>query len=110
MALLDVREYQIFQAAMKKEEEACKKLDDFYDKGIKLVPICESIKHKVKSAVPARYAYWEKAKSDGKYKCSACKGKHIDPETGEWEEVFDFKYDYCPNCGAKMRGGQDDIL
>jgi len=40
--------------------------------------------------------------TDRKYKCSICHGKHIDPETGEWHEVFDYKYPFCPNCGAKM--------
>lgn len=34
--------------------------------------------------------------------CSECGGMHNDPESGEWREVFDFKYDYCPLCGAKM--------
>ena len=40
--------------------------------------------------------------TDRRYKCSVCHGKHIDPETGEWHEVFDYKYPFCPNCGAKM--------
>ena len=40
--------------------------------------------------------------TDRKYKCSVCHGKHIDPEMGEWHEVFDYKYPFCPNCGAKM--------
>ena len=35
--------------------------------------------------------------------CSECGGVHNDPESGEWREVFDFKYDYCPLCGADMR-------
>lgn len=34
--------------------------------------------------------------------CSECGGMHNDSESGEWREVFDFKYDYCPLCGAKM--------
>ena len=40
--------------------------------------------------------------TDRRYKCSVCHGKHTDPETGEWHEVFDYKYPFCPNCGAKM--------
>ena len=40
--------------------------------------------------------------TDRRYKCSVCHGKHIDPEMGEWHEVFDYKYPFCPNCGAKM--------
>lgn len=39
-----------------------------------------------------------------RYYCSVCEGKHTDPETGEWQEVFDYKYAYCPLCGAKMEG------
>jgi len=35
--------------------------------------------------------------------CSECGGMHNDSESGEWREVFDFKYDYCPLCGADMR-------
>lgn len=110
MTILDEREYRIFLSAMSREEKVCRLLDDkdgYQNKGIKLVPICKSIKHKVKSAVPAKYAYWENAKTEGKYKCSACKGKHIDPEMGEWEEVFDYRYKYCPNCGAQMDIGRD---
>lgn len=40
---------------------------------------------------------------NGMYKCSICNGKHVDPETGEWEELFDYKYPFCPNCGARLR-------
>jgi hypothetical protein len=39
--------------------------------------------------------------------CSECGGKHNDPGSGEWREVFDFKYDYCPLCGADMRGVEE---
>jgi hypothetical protein len=46
--------------------------------------------------------------TDRKYKCSVCHGKHIDPETGEWHEVFDYKYPFCPNCGAKMAETEAD--
>lgn len=35
--------------------------------------------------------------------CSECGGIHHDTETGEWREVFDFRYAYCPLCGAKMQ-------
>lgn len=41
-------------------------------------------------------------RGNGKYKCSICHGKHVDPETGEWHEVFDYRYPFCPNCGAKL--------
>ena len=28
-------------------------------------------------------------------------------ETGEWREVFDFRYAYCPLCGAKMESEEE---
>lgn len=39
------------------------------------------------------------------YKCSKCGGKKIGDE-GEWVELIDYKYQYCPNCGAKMEEGE----
>ena len=46
--------------------------------------------------------------TDRKYKCSVCHGKHIDPEMGEWHEVFDYKYPFCPNCGVKMAESEEN--
>ena len=43
-----------------------------------------------------------------RYYCSECGGKHTDPNTGEWREVFDYKYPYCPLCGAKMNEGVEE--
>jgi hypothetical protein len=40
--------------------------------------------------------------SQHRWYCSECGGVHHDTETGEWREVFDFKYAYCPLCGARM--------
>ena len=40
--------------------------------------------------------------TNGRYKCSVCYGKHIDSETRKWQEEFDYKYPFFPNCGAKM--------
>jgi hypothetical protein len=40
--------------------------------------------------------------SQHRWYCSECGGIHHDTETGKWREVFDFKYAYCPNCGARM--------
>ena len=98
MTILNEREYRIFLSAMSREEKVCKLLDDkdgCQNKGIKLVPICKSIKHKIKSAIPAKYAYWVNTDTEGKYNCSACK------------KVFDYRYNYCPNCGSQMDIGRD---
>lgn len=45
--------------------------------------------------------------TDKRYKCSVCHGKHIDQKTREWHEVFDYKYPFCPNCGAKMSESEE---
>lgn len=56
-----------------------------------------------------RHAYWEKENlSEWRdmsryFKCSNC-GKLA--QMGYYTEKC--KYDYCPNCGAKMDGGKED--
>lgn len=51
-------------------------------------------------AVPVVHGRWEKY-FDGKYiMCSACKASFWS-ENGETSN-------YCPNCGAKMDGGEDN--
>lgn len=50
---------------------------------------------------------WIKAETEGRFYCSICGGIHNDTESGEWREVFDFKYPYCPNCGADMRESEE---
>ncbi len=108
MAILNEREYKIFSAAMSREEKVCKILDDtdsYQNKGIKLVPICKSIKHKVKSAIPEKYAYWIQ---ENGYVCSNC------DYGSKGEMPFDKgKTRFCPNCGSSMnydKGGPNDIL
>lgn len=56
---------------------------------------------KIKDGVWVKLPYGDRI-SKFRYKCSVCQGKHVDPQTGEWHEVFDFQYPYCPNCGAKL--------
>lgn len=36
-----------------------------------------------------------------RYKCSVCGGKKTF-ETGNWIQIHDCKWNYCPDCGAKM--------
>lgn len=45
----------------------------------------------------------ESKERSGHWYCSVCGGVHTDPETGKWREIFDYKYPFCPNCGADMR-------
>ena len=50
-------------------------------------------------AVEVVHGRWEKAEYHGFLRCSECKDVYIDDT---W--VADGKWNYCPNCGAKMDG------
>ena len=50
-------------------------------------------------AVEVTHGRWEKAEYHGFLRCSECKDVYIDDT---W--VADGKWNYCPNCGAKMDG------
>lgn len=54
-------------------------------------------------AVEVVHGRWEKAEYHGFLRCSECKDVYIDDT---W--VADGKWNYCPNCGAKMDGGADN--
>ena len=102
MSILSKKEYQIFLAAMRREEKVCKILDDTdssQNKGIKLVPICESIKQKIKYAIPVKYASWIHDDENGRYICSNCDyGSEGEMPYDKEETIF------CPNCGSRMKG------
>jgi hypothetical protein len=51
-------------------------------------------------AVEVVHGRWEQAEYHGFLRCSECKDVYIDDT---W--VADGKWNYCPNCGAKMDGG-----
>ena len=38
----------------------------------------------------------------GQFRCSECQGERNNPKIGLIREVYDHKFPYCPNCGAKM--------
>lgn len=50
-------------------------------------------------AVPVRHGRWEGSSGDT---CSVC-----GEECFDWLNTRAFLYQYCPNCGAKMDGGDD---
>ena len=53
---------------------------------------------------PVRHGEWEPSdKHKGYVSCSICHDCYVEPE---W--VSDLKWNYCPNCGAKMDGGADN--
>lgn len=51
--ILTPDEYVIFKNAMETEKIKCKSVDQLFDskENIKLVPLCESINHKIKNAI-----------------------------------------------------------
>jgi hypothetical protein len=55
-------------------------------------------------AVEVVHGRWEKAHITGYLKCNSCKDAFI---YEEWLESG--KWNYCPNCGAKMDGGTDNV-
>lgn len=59
---------------------------------------CETV-----DAVPVVHGRWEPSDYNGFVRCSVCRDCYIDDTwttTGKWQ--------YCPNCGAKMDGGETD--
>lgn len=52
MRILEDTEHRIFLSAMTREEKVCTHIDDEEFGGIKLLPICKSIKRKVNEAIP----------------------------------------------------------
>ena len=53
-------------------------------------------------AVEVVHGRWEKAEYNGFLRCDQCKDVYINEE---WLE--DGKWNYCPNCGAKMDGDEN---
>ena len=43
-----------------------------------------------------------------RYKCSVCGGKRTD-KTGDWIQIHDCKWRFCPDCGADMRGANNAL-
>lgn len=58
----------------------------------------------IKAEIKENKGEWIESKErSGHWYCSVCGGIHTDPETGKWRETFDYRYPFCPNCGADMR-------
>ena len=56
-----------------------------------------------KEAVEVVHGHWDESKPSGYCCCSHCRDVYI---LEEW--LSDGKWNYCPNCGAKMDGGKDN--
>ena len=54
-------------------------------------------------AVPVVHGRWEKSQYSGYLVCSACRDVYVDDR---W--LNNKKWNYCPNCGADMRGTEDE--
>ena len=67
----------------------------------------KSILHSAKpiDAVPVRHGQWEK--KSGLYSCSEC-GMTC-PYDVQADVIEYWACNYCPNCGAKMDGGDNNI-
>ena len=58
-------------------------------------------------AVPVKHGKWSAYEVSGYRKCSKC-GGYVNWNPKPF--LFgDGEYNYCPNCGAKMDGGKDDV-
>ena len=71
--------------------------------------ICEMAKlylEGVKPTTERPHGEWIESKERTEhFYCSECvqQGKY-----GNWRELFDFKYNFCPNCGSRMNGGDEE--
>lgn len=53
---------------------------------------------------PVVRGHWERVEGDSRFMCSVCKSKEHVPTIMGQPTVWD----YCPNCGAWMKGGESD--
>ena len=73
-------------------------MQSVYAQGIaRGVALAKTYVEQLPSAQPERKKGEWIPKDDGRYHCSSCDG--IAPKGYRW--------DFCPNCGADMRGGQN---
>lgn len=64
---------------------------------------CEAEEALAADVAPVRHGTWEITPTYGVLMCSACRDCYID------ENFLDGKkWNFCPNCGAKMDGGDGD--
>lgn len=55
--------------------------------------------------VPVKHGTWEKTNMDGFLRCSACHDCYIEEI---WLDGERERWNFCPHCGTKMDGGDDD--
>lgn len=69
---------------------------DWYEKCINETPAAD--------VAPVRHGYWEELDEEGCYCCSACNNPWIIIDGTPQDNDMNF----CPNCGAKMDGKENE--
>lgn len=84
----------------KKAGPANKRYTEGWNDAILMV---KSIIHSEKAAdvAPVRHGRWVQTKAPFMNECEDC-------SACGYRTVWGHRYNYCPNCGAKMDGGNDD--
>lgn len=85
--------------------DAIKKLAEFYDYSIRMVDEVTDLLNSLPSVSAERVGEWIWCgdKGDSRFMCSVCKSKENVPTCMGEPSVWV----YCPNCGAKMKGGAE---
>lgn len=61
----------------------------------------EGLQTTIKKALDRPHGEWVESKErKGHFYCSECVQQD---STGKWRELFDYKYNFCPNCGSDNR-------
>lgn len=53
---------------------------------------------------PTKHGHWIRLNGDSRFMCSVCKWKENVPTCNGEPTIWD----YCPSCGARMDGGEND--
>ena len=76
-------------------------------KSLPTIEVSEKVE-KAPSVVPSRVeGEWIPLIMNGEFKCSIC-GRASKSDNAAWVNIPSAYWNYCPNCGAKMRGADND--
>lgn len=72
-----------------------------------LTEMLERAKSLSANYVLVRHGKWiPSLEYNGYMVCSECDNAYVEPD---WVTAGNVKWHYCPNCGAKMDGGKNDV-
>lgn len=80
------------------------------ENGVITIPkfLCEHIIEILDDTNARPHGEWIESKErKGHFYCSECVHQDV---SGKWRELFDFKYNFCPNCGLPMNEKAIEIL